>query len=244
MSHMKQKMLMVVATLLVAGCTPHCGEKMVHESYPFGAEPYYLAPGQIKPTDITTPHKPGSKQWSKQLANVKRAMRTSTPAQKAAAIKEAPFGLRMVMMYLPDTFTRANYPQSFDLLDRAGEDCIVITEDAKRYWKTPRPYVADKSIKSPVKPIKNGGYPSGHTSCGWVWMSVAGELFPEKKPYLLMKAQEIGDHRLLVGMHMRQDVEGGHELGKLIMKHLNADADYVADLHRAQREVKNSRFNR
>ncbi len=223
---------------VLAACAP-----ATEKQYPWGVTPRYIQADTISPILLTTPAKPENKaEWKKQLDAVLNAQRTATQEQKALAKKEADFGLKMVTNYLPKTFTRTHYPQSFELLDKVGEDCIVITEDAKAYWNTPRPYLADKRIKTDVKPIKNGGYPSGHTSCGYVWMETAAQLLPEKREYLRAKARDIATHRLMVGMHMPQDVAGGKELGRLIVGALQMSDAYKADLKRAQMEVKQSRF--
>lgn len=90
-------------------------------------------------------------------------------------------------------------------------------EPAKRFFKYARPYrwstdvrviPALESAKS-TTPDTDGGFPSGHTAEAWRDALPMAYLFPQRFQELLTRAAEMGDSRIVVGMHSPLDVMGG-----------------------------------
>ncbi len=91
------------------------------------------------------------------------------------------------------------------------------TEPAKRYFKYARPWrwsndvsvvPALESAKSST-PAKDGGFPSGHTAEAWRDALPMAYLFPQRYQELITRAMEMGENRILAGMHSPLDVMGG-----------------------------------
>jgi autotransporter-associated beta strand protein len=83
---------------------------------------------------------------------------------------------------------------------------------------SPRPYrvstaVAVPALLQPVinstNPYADGAYPSGHTNSGYLQALATAFLVPERGQQLLTRASELGNNRILAGMHSPFDVMGG-----------------------------------
>lgn len=91
------------------------------------------------------------------------------------------------------------------------------TEPAKRFFKYARPYrwssdvIVVPSLESAKSstPATDGGFPSGHTAEAWRDALPMAYLFPQRYQELLTRAMEMGENRILAGMHSPFDVMGG-----------------------------------
>ncbi|PLK47101.1 phosphatase PAP2 family protein [Uliginosibacterium sp. TH139] len=90
-------------------------------------------------------------------------------------------------------------------------------EPAKRFYKYARPWrwstdvsvvPALESAKS-TTPTTDGGFPSGHTAEAWRDVLPMAYLFPQRYQELITRAMEMGESRILAGMHSPLDVMGG-----------------------------------
>jgi autotransporter-associated beta strand protein len=91
------------------------------------------------------------------------------------------------------------------------------TEPAKRFFKYARPYrwSTDVSVVASLEsakssgPATDGGFPSGHTAEAWRDALPMAYLFPQRYQELITRAMEMGENRILAGMHSPLDVMGG-----------------------------------
>ncbi|BAU90982.1 outer membrane autotransporter barrel [Methylorubrum populi] len=83
---------------------------------------------------------------------------------------------------------------------------------------SPRPYRVSTSVNVPTllfqringtNAYADGGYPSGHTNSGYLQSLGVGFLVPQRFQELLTRAAELGNNRILAGMHSPFDVMGG-----------------------------------
>ena len=106
-----------------------------------------------------------------------------------------------------------------DLLNLVGVDAS--TEPTKRYFKYARPWrwsmdvavVPTLEAAKSSTPVKDGGFPSGHTAEAWRNGLTMAYLVPERYQEMLTRAYQLGDDRILAGMHSPMDVIGGRMLG-------------------------------
>ncbi len=106
-----------------------------------------------------------------------------------------------------------------DLLEAVGADAS--TEPAKRYYKYARPWrwSDDVEVLPTLEPAKSntpgtdGGFPSGHTAEAWRDGLTMAYLVPERFQEMVTRAVELGDSRIIAGMHSPLDVIGGRMLG-------------------------------
>lgn len=88
---------------------------------------------------------------------------------------------------------------------------------SKYYFQYMRPFrwSSDVSVYPSLKPCigsepeKDGGFPSGHTNAGYLASFALAYAVPERFQQCLTNASEIGNSRIVAGMHSPLDVIGG-----------------------------------
>lgn len=96
------------------------------------------------------------------------------------------------------------------------------TEPSKRFYKYARPWRWSSSVQvlpslEPAKsgtPATDGGYPSGHTAESVRNAIGMAYLVPERFHELLARGLELGESRIIAGMHSPLDVISGRVLGQ------------------------------
>lgn len=107
-----------------------------------------------------------------------------------------------------------------DLLNNIGENAS--TEPAKRYYKYARPWRWSSSVKvvpalEPAKsstPTTDGGFVSGHTAEAVRKAIAFGYVVPQRFQEMVARGLELGENRILSGMHSPLDVIGGRVQGQ------------------------------
>lgn len=199
----------------------------------------YINPESISPTLIAPPPADGSDAKRQEIEQIILRQKYHTKAQLDAAIKtHDPVTPELMTSVIDNAFNRERLPFTFNFLDHVVADCFDTVEIAKVYFHNKRPYLADKRVKALVpNPNTTGAYPSGHTACSRVWAEVLGQLVPEKQAALRARADEMGEHRILLGVHYPHDVAGGKNMALLIVGALSQSKEYQADLARAKAEI-------
>ncbi|WP_064695498.1 acid phosphatase [Rhizobium aegyptiacum] len=108
---------------------------------------------------------------------------------------------------------------AIDFINAASGDGS--TEPAKRYFKYARPYRWSQDVSvvptlepaKSSKPVEDGGFPSGHTAEAWRDGLAMAYLVPQRFQEMITRASELGEDRILAGMHSPLDVMGGRMLG-------------------------------
>ncbi|MFZ3118538.1 MAG: phosphatase PAP2 family protein, partial [Variovorax sp.] len=109
-----------------------------------------------------------------------------------------------------------------DLINNIGENGS--TEPAKRYFKYARPWRWSSSVKvvpalEPAKsttPATDGGFVSGHTAEAVRNGFAFGYVVPERFQEMVARGLELGENRILAGMHSPLDVIGGRIQGHAV----------------------------
>lgn len=109
-----------------------------------------------------------------------------------------------------------------DLIAGIGESGS--TEPAKRYFKYARPWRWSSSVKvvpalEPAKsttPTTDGGFVSGHTAEAVRNGFAFGYVVPERFQEMVARGLELGENRILSGMHSPLDVIGGRIQGHAV----------------------------
>ncbi len=102
-----------------------------------------------------------------------------------------------------------------DFINNIGENGS--TEPAKRFYKYARPWRWSSSVQvvpalvpaESATPGTDGGFPSGHAAEGSRDAIAMAYVVPERFQELLSRALELGENRILAGMHSPLDVIGG-----------------------------------
>lgn len=84
-------------------------------------------------------------------------------------------------------------------------------------------YISKVSVPASLKPIRgtsansDGGFPSGHTNAGYLTALGLAYAIPERFQELLVRASDLGHHRILAGQHSPLDVMGARMLATAIV---------------------------
>jgi acid phosphatase (class A) len=131
-------------------------------------------------------------------------------------------------------------PATYHLLQRVELDARTVGTPPKDHYNRTRPLIGDERpvcIKREDWMKTNASYPSGHAMAGWAWGLVLGELAPAKASGLLQAGREIGDSRVICGVHYQSDVEAGRMLGAAMVSREHANAQFRTDFAAARAEL-------
>ncbi|MFI4951242.1 MAG: phosphatase PAP2 family protein [Caulobacterales bacterium] len=138
---------------------------------------------------------------------------------------------------------KAHLPRTYRLLQRIEIDARTVGTPPKDHFNRTRPLIGDDlpvCIKREGWMTTNASYPSGHAMTGWAWGLVLGELVPARASGLMEAGREIGDSRVICGVHYQSDVEAGRMLGAAMVSAEHAHAQFRADFAAARAELARS----
>ncbi|MDR8052443.1 phosphatase PAP2 family protein [Burkholderia cenocepacia] len=112
----------------------------------------------------------------------------------------------------------ASFGKVVDLLNEMGNNAS--TEPSKRFYKYARPYRWSTSVvvaptlvpAESTTPATDGGFISGHTAEAVRDATTMAWLVPERFQEMISRGLELGENRILAGMHSPLDVIGGRML--------------------------------
>ncbi|THD62778.1 phosphatase PAP2 family protein [Phenylobacterium sp.] len=136
-------------------------------------------------------------------------------------------------------------PATYHLLQRVELDARTVGTPPKDHYNRTRPPIGDEQpicIKREDWMKTNASYPSGHAMVGMAWGLILGELAPARASGLALAGREIGDSRVICGVHYQSDVEAGRLLGSVMVAREHADPAFRADFAAAQAELAKTRL--
>lgn len=185
---------------------------------------------------IGPPPTPHSRQQKDEIDELLAWQSKRTEAQEKRCRAEAHVNAFYFSRVLGAHFDQHDLPITAQLLRDAASDVTEIDDDLKRHWNQPRPYLTDKRIE-PCVPLETAtSYPSGHAIRGIVWARILAEIFPEKTDALMSAGRQLGEDRIIAGMHYPSDVAAGQKLGETIADKLLANRDFRKELEKAKEE--------
>ena len=138
-------------------------------------------------------------------------------------------------------FTRANFPATFTVLDRAGRAAGYAGDPVKFLYSRQRPFVSDSAITPciPDEPRLRASfsYPSGHAALGFGWALVLAELVPARADALIERGRDFTWSRVVCGVHYPSDVDAGRIVASAAIARLHADPDFQREFAAARAEM-------
>lgn len=129
-------------------------------------------------------------------------------------------------------------PQLTRLMQRLFHDADAAAEGAKARAFRARPVGDDPARRSCQRLTEAGrrsaSYPSGSSTVAVVYGEAFAALDPERAPEVRRLAHEIGQSRLVCGMHYPSDVAAGEVLGRAVFAAAVDHPDFAADLAAAR----------
>ncbi len=179
----------------------------------------------------------GSPTTLKEIDLILQDQATRTPADVARIKREVHLDEWLFDTVLGPWFTKKNLPVTAALFARVGATEYPIIMSGKKYWNRPRPPQQDSRVHPPIPLPKNSSFPSGHSTVGNLYGMILAQLAPDLEKPLLARGRQIGDDRVLAGVHFPSDVAAGETLATALFQRLMATPEFQADLAKARTEI-------
>lgn len=219
-----------------------------HTSFAQNEEHYYLQYEDVASSLnlLPPPPQPGSAQFSYDEAQYKWGkMQRITPRAKQA-FEDANLNGPALAKAFSEAFgiaiSKENTPEIYRLITHMQEDGgDLATREAKNYYNRMRPFMFFNEQSLTPNDEKwlatNGSYPSGHTSKGWSVALVLAEVNVPRQNQILKRGFEIGQSRVICGVHYQSDVDAGRVVGSALVARLHANDAFNAQLAKAKKNV-------
>jgi acid phosphatase (class A) len=193
---------------------------------------------------LPLPPEVGSPEGQKDMAAVLAAQKTRSPAQVAAAQRDAEISIFRFRSVLGKKFTPENLPVTVALFRNVMQDEEPIIMQVKQYYNRPRPYVANDQVRPVVEHPPNASYPSGHSAFAYTTALILAEALPEKKTQIFNRAAAYAHNRVVAGVHYPTDILAGHASASVIVDALMNDPKFKADFKQSRRELRRVLLNK
>jgi acid phosphatase (class A) len=225
--------------LLVAIAAPlRADDTMAQPGQPVSKSQLHYVTGK-KPDAIALlapPPLPGSAEQAADMDEVRSAWHSASSNDIAAAYSEKKISIIHFTPAVGAFFQSNNLPKTMAFFERVQGDAAAVTDNAKDFYKRPRPYVTDPGLAN-GKLEKSFSYPSGHSTESMVLALVLADLFPDRQDAILAEARSIGWHRVEIARHYPTDIYAGRVLAQAIVKQMNKNVDFQKDFEEAKAEI-------
>lgn len=186
---------------------------------------------------LSDPPANGSATTKQEIDLILQKQAARAPEEVARIKRETHLNVWLFDTVLGPWFTEKNLPVTAALFKRVDATEYPVILSAKKYWDRPRPPAQDARVHPPIDLPKNASYPSGHSTFGDLNALILAELAPDLKDAILARGLQIGDDRVIAGVHFPSDVAAGHTLAHALFDKLTASPDFQTDLAKAKAEI-------
>ena len=176
------------------------------------------------------------------LALLHRLETTRTPDQIAHAqsddLEESIFIFKDV---LGPKFDRESLPLTSVLSDHVHGNESVIVNPAKKFFRRPRPYHFDATLKPVCKTktdLNDYAYPSGHGTTGYLEALVLAMIIPEKRDAIFVRADDYAQNRLVCGVHWSGDMVASKSVAYAMIGLMMTNPQFQKELSAARAETR------
>jgi acid phosphatase (class A) len=185
---------------------------------------------------LAPPPLPGSPEEAADMEEVRAVYHAAGSNDIAAAYSEKKFSAFNFTPAIGAFFQSNNLPKTAAFFDKVQTDAETITDNAKDFYKRPRPYITDPSLAN-GKLEKSFSYPSGHSTESMTLALVLADLFPDKHDAIVAEARSIGWHRVQIARHYPTDIYAGRVLAQAIVKQMEKNDAFQKDFDEAKAEI-------
>ncbi len=155
------------------------------------------------------------------------AQASRTEDQKNEAVKDQHYRITLMTDVIDPSY-KTRYPATYAVLIQADKDAYFITTMLKDQNARLRPYEQHPTEVHPLFPTGGYSYPSGHASGVELQARLLATLFNAngQDVLLLKRARDVGDSRVVAGVHYTSDVKAGMDLGDLLFTQLEANPKF------------------
>jgi len=230
--------LAVAALVAISVSLLRADDTMAQSTRPVStSQLHYLSADQPDAINLLAPPPlADSPEQAADLAEVRAVCRAAPSNDVAIAFSEKKFSAFNFTPAIGVFFQSNNLPKTTALFERVEKDAAAVTDNAKDYYKRPRPYVLDPALAS-GKLEKSFGYPSGHSTESMVLALVLADLFPDRHDAILAGARAIGWHRVEIARHYPTDIYAGRVFAQAIVRQLKESKTFQQDLAEVKAEL-------
>jgi acid phosphatase (class A) len=203
------------------------------------AEANFVATGHPDLTKVLAPPPaPGSAEQAADVAAVLAVQKTRSTAQAERSLANAGGGTFGFAAVLGPGFAAERLPKVAALFDRIRGDASASLGAAKDFWNRKRPYEVSTAVEPVGEKPADSSYPSGASTAGYLAAIILANMVPEKSAALYARGRELGDDRVVVGVHFPTDVEAGRLAATALAAALMENAVFQTELAAAKAELR------
>jgi acid phosphatase (class A) len=230
--------LTAVVSFTVVATTLGADDQMAQPGQPVQTSQLHYLTGK-KPDAIALlapPPLPDSPEQAADMAEVQAVYHAAPSNDMVIAYSQKKFTIFNFTPAIGAFFVPGKLPKTEAFFNRVQTDAETITDNAKDFYKRPRPYVTDPSLAN-GKLEKSFSYPSGHSTESMVLALVLADLFPDKHDAIIAEARSIGWHRVEIARHYPTDIYAGRVLAQAIVKQMVKSEAFQKDFAEAKAEI-------
>jgi len=233
------------ASLVLLACGPGIVHVQAGPAPAAKAASRFLKPGELDASLIVPPPPAaGSPEAAAEIAELRALETTRTPQRLARAQHDAAtenftaiaeiFGPLIKLDRLPATARL--------FADLRIEDGLA-AKAAKNFFRRPRPWEVDATLAADPaqadcdKGEPESSYPSGHAMMGYTAAGVLAQLMPGNAQFILKRASDYAESRLICSVHYRRDTEASHVLATALIAKLMTKPEFQAEFEAARAEL-------
>lgn len=229
-----------LTSLLLFSNFVFAAEDFVHR--PAAKDPIYLDSHLVSSFKIALPPVP-TMQSPIQVADEKELFKL----QKSRSVADCEHAKSEVMISLESFFgkpsgslTEVQVETLTPFFTSVRNDAGYFIQKVKKQSPRKRPFLYMKELTPCVKKETTSAYPSGHAALAKLYANILSDFFPTDKTKFEARANEIGMHRVLAGVHHPSDIEAGRKLADLIYSDLKKSKKYQAAFEEAMTKLRSS----
>jgi acid phosphatase (class A) len=120
--------------------------------------------------------------------------------------------------------------------EKLRNETNYFTQKLKKDFPRTRPFEYIAGLEPCVLREHSLSYPSGHAAIAELFALTLDDLYPKQKSEFDHRAQQIGDDRVVAGMHHPSDVAAGRKFADLLYAEIKKSPAFQADLKEAQQK--------
>ena len=203
------------------------------------AEATFITPDRLDLTKILAPAPASnSEQQKRDLAAVLDVQKTRTEAESQRALADASASTFIFADVLGPNFNAERVPAVAALFNKIRGDAVVAFSAGKGVWNRPRPFVASTEVHSLGEQPQGSSYPSGSSTVGYLTAIILADMVPEKAAALYARGRELGDDRVILGVHFPSDIEAGRLAATGLAAALMLDSAFLKEFTAAKAELR------
>jgi acid phosphatase (class A) len=185
---------------------------------------------------LAPPPLPDSLEQAADLQTVREVYHACPSKDMAIAYSQKKFNIFTFRPAIGDFFQPGKFPETEEFFHKVQSDAEAVTDQAKDYYKRPRPYFTDPGLAN-GKLEKSYSYPSGHSTESMVLALVLADLFPDRQDAIIGIARGIGWHRVMIARHYPTDIYAGRVLAQAIVRQMKKSDAFQTDFAAAKAEI-------